>query len=489
MDFLTSCTNRLCYYLSENLEYARYVNKCVTDFAMDLVAYYDDLMFKIKYNNITDKNEIMKRVCNNDEARFSGFVFFPIDINKDKIDNKYPFFIRKSKTERVEGGLPIYIEVFDNDNTFDKNGKPISRDSKGMYMPREMDEDKIVRGIEEIKDRNITIYLSAYTILDFFKESNFDEDDEDYNMELVGTLAHELQHAFDDNIVYKRSQLSMDVQSLIALDMLNDTSILLNKNSRVGVFVRSILYAISKEEMKARISEVSTIVTYMRNNGKFIRKDLIEYINNRSYEIGKSLFETFRSPNVLFKETDIADLVNAITNHYIFKKYAPINNQIDLFKEIMKYEKSENKEAYDTIFIICGYYMFKHSMLRSIEKYSPLTKDELKEFFTPNNMNNLLKGSMYKVAYNHKIREIVDFIFYNITYRLYKFFNKVFNIIFESVNEIYGIIYDGDVSFLNENDSDEFDYNRYSKFLRTHEASVYQMLGIDYCIKNNIPIL
>ena len=179
MDFLTSCTNRLCYYLSENLEYARYVNKCVTDFAMDLVAYYDDLMFKIKYNNITDKNEIMKRVCNNDEARFSGFVFFPIDINKDKIDNKYPFFIRKSKTERVEGGLPIYIEVFDNDNTFDKNGKPISRDSKGMYMPREMDKDKIVRGIEEIKDRNITIYLSAYTILDFFKESNFDEDDED----------------------------------------------------------------------------------------------------------------------------------------------------------------------------------------------------------------------------------------------------------------------------------------------------------------------
>ena len=90
-------------------------------------------------------------------------------------------------------------------------------------------------------------------------------------------------------------------------------------------------------------------------------------------------------------------------------------------------------------------------MLRSIEKYSPLTKDELKEFFTPNNMNNLLKGSMYKVAYNHKIREIVDFIFYNITYRLYKFFNKIFNIIFESVNEIYGIIYDGDVLFLNEN--------------------------------------
>ena len=102
MDFLTSCTNRLCYYLSENLEYARYVNKCVTDFAMDLVAYYDDLMFKIKYNNITDKNEIMKRVCNNDEARFSGFVFFPIDINKDKIDNKYPFFIRKSKTNELK---------------------------------------------------------------------------------------------------------------------------------------------------------------------------------------------------------------------------------------------------------------------------------------------------------------------------------------------------------------------------------------------------
>ena len=61
--------------------------------------------------------------------------------------------------------------------------------------------------------------------------------------------------------------------------------------------------------------------------------------------------------------------------------------------------------------------------------------------------------------------------------------------IFKSVNEIYGIIYDGDVSFLNEKDSDEFDYNRYSRFIRTHEASVYQMLGIDYCIKNNIPIL
>ena len=192
---------------------------------------------------------------------------------------------------------------------------------------------------------------------------------------------------------------------------------------------------------------------------------------------------------MLIKEDEISDLINAITNHYIFKKYAPINNQINLFKEIIKYEKSENKEAYDTIFIICGYYMFKHSMLRSIEKYSPLTKDELKEFFTPNNMNNLLKGSMYKVAYNNKIREIIDFIFYNITYRLYKFFNKVFNIIFESVNEIYGIIYDGDVSFLNENESDEFDYNRYSRFIRTHEASVYQMLGIDYCIKNNIPIL
>lgn len=38
--YLNLCTNRLCYYLSENYKYANHVNECVTDFAMDLVAYY-----------------------------------------------------------------------------------------------------------------------------------------------------------------------------------------------------------------------------------------------------------------------------------------------------------------------------------------------------------------------------------------------------------------------------------------------------------------
>ena len=42
------------------------------------------------------------------------------------------------------------------------------------------------------------------------------------DMDLVGTLAHELQHSFDDNIVYRRSKLHTRKGTLLVIDMVND---------------------------------------------------------------------------------------------------------------------------------------------------------------------------------------------------------------------------------------------------------------------------
>ena len=52
---LTKYTELLYNYLSEDAIYARRTNKCVTDMALGIITYYDDLLYKYHYNNYSEK--------------------------------------------------------------------------------------------------------------------------------------------------------------------------------------------------------------------------------------------------------------------------------------------------------------------------------------------------------------------------------------------------------------------------------------------------
>ena len=451
---LTKYTELLYNYLSEDAIYARRANKCVTDMALGIITYYDDLLYKYHYNNYSEKT-IKSKIINKEKERYSGYTIFPTDIS----NNTYPYYIKECPLN-TENGIPIYIVVYDNFNI--KGLGDVRKKSLKGFFNIDSTDKKYVRNIKDFDSKRLVVYISYYII-----ESFFDNEIEDNKMDLVGTLAHELQHSFDDNIVYRRSKLHTRKGTLLVIDMVNDGCFGYKEGSNIYEFVRSILYLISDEETKARKTEAASIVTYIRRS-ETIKKEIKEYVIAKHTQNDKAINEML-SPLTQIQMMRTSNLVNGITTSDIFKKYAILSDTIGFYNIFSKCRIGKNKNNFtDTCLLIAGFYMYRNSILKECKSaYPSINETVLKAFFRKENIQLFIDGRKREMVYSEMIDDISNYVFHNVLMIIYRFFNDIFKIVSESVGEIYNInniefgrLFEDGVDYLTDNTT---------SFIKDHE--------------------
>ena len=271
---------------------------------------------------------------------FSGWSFIPID---DVLRRYKPSEVDLKYIEKRDDGVKIFIKI----------GK-IYGTADGRTEPRIMDNNQYVY-INNISNDNVQITINAALILNCKGHAR--------RAIIQGTLAHELQHAFDQYIFRSHNLLLSNRKNLLSFhNIKNDFEI-------TDYFrIKDILYMISPEEQRACIQGVSN---YIKG---FDKEKLKEYILN----IGREIIDKRLSLEPINYSVD--NIVNIVSHMDAIKIKSKIFIINDLVSNLCDHYENDEKKKVDLLVI--GAYIYFHRLLNFNITNHKFDKDLLHIIFT-----------------------------------------------------------------------------------------------------------
>ena len=327
--------------------------------------------------------------------RFSGWSFIPID---DVLRRYQPSEIDLKFIEKRNDGVKIFIKI----------GK-IHGTADGQTEPRMMNNNNQYVYINKITNDNVQITINAALILGYKGHAR--------RAIIQGTLAHELQHAFDQYIFHSHNLLLSNRKNLLAChDIKNDFGI--NNYFRI----EDILYMLSPEEQRACIQGVSN---YIKG---FDKEKLKEYILN----IGREIIDKRLSLEPINYSVD--NIVNIVAHMDAIKIKSKIFIINDLVSNLCDHYENDDKKKVDLLVI--GAYMYFHRLLNfNITKHE-FDKELLHIIFTKYNVYNYIHDKK-NVMYLKTIDTVIlEFIALNLKHMAAIYTKNIFNAIQDTLADI-----------------------------------------------------
>ena len=371
--------------LKENLlTEKRHINHHLDEAAKDIT----DSIIKVILSNGEDVD-----LLDSFGFMFSGWSFIPID---DVLRRYKPSEVDLKFIEKRDDGVKILIKI----------GKIGTSD--GQTEPRVMDNNQYVY-INKISYDNVQITINAALILNCKGHAR--------RAIIQGTLAHELQHAFDQYIFHSHNLLLSNRKNLLAChDIKNDFGI--NNYFRI----EDILYMLSPEEQRACIQGVSN---YIKG---FDKEKLKEYILN----IGREIIDKRLSLEPINYSVDI--IVNIVSHMDAIKLKSKIFIINDLVSNLCDHYENDEKKKVDLLVI--GAYMYFHRLLNfNITKHE-FNKELLHIIFTKYNVYNYIHDKK-NVMYFDTINDVIlEFIALNLKHMVAIYTKNIFNAIQDTLADI-----------------------------------------------------
>ena len=324
---------------------------------------------------------------------FTGWSFIPID---DVLRRYKPSEIDLKFIEKRNDGVKIFIKI----------GQIHSSD--GQTEPRMMYNNKYVH-IDKISNDNAQITINASLILGYKGHSR--------RAIIQGTLAHELQHAFDQYIFRSHNLLISNRKNLLSChDIKNDFGI--TNYYRI----EDILYMLSPEEQRACIQGVSH---YIKG---FDKEKLKEYILN----IGREIIDKRLSLEPINYSVD--NIVNIVAHMDAIKIKSKIFIINDLVSNLCDHYENDEKKKVDLLVI--GAYMYFHRLLNFNITNHKFDKDLLHIIFTKNNVYNYIHNKKNVMYFDTIENVILEFIALNLKHMVAIYTKNIFNAIQDTLADI-----------------------------------------------------
>ena len=326
---------------------------------------------------------------------FSGWTFIPID---DVLRRYKPSEIDLKFIEKRNDGVKIFIKI----------GK-IYGTADGQTEPRMMDNNNKYVHIDKITNNNAQITINAALILGYKGYAR--------RAIIQGTLAHELQHAFDQYIFRSHNLLISNRKNLLAChDIKNDFEI--NNYFRI----EDILYMLSPEEQRACIQGVSN---YIKG---FDKEKLKEYILN----IGHEIIDKRLSLEPINYSVDI--IVNIVSHMDAIKLKSKIFIINDLVSNLCtRYENDEKKKV---DLLVIGAYMYFHRLLNFNITNHEFNKELLHIIFSKYNVYNYIHDKKNVMYFDTIENVILEFITLNLKHMVAIYTKNIFNAIQDTLADI-----------------------------------------------------
>ena len=326
---------------------------------------------------------------------FTGWSFIPID---DVLRRYKPSEIDLKFIEKRNDGVKIFIKI----------GK-IYGTADGQTEPRMMDNNNKYVHIDKITNNNAQITINAALILGYKGNAR--------RAIIQGTLAHELQHAFDQYIFRSHNLLISNRKNLLAChDIKNDFEI--TNYYRI----EDILYMLSPEEQRACIQGVSN---YIKG---FDKEKLKEYILN----IGHEIIDKRLSLEPINYSVDI--IVNIVSHMDAIKLKSKIFIINDLVSNLCAHYENDEKKKVDLLVI--GAYMYFHRLLNFNITNHKFDKDLLHIIFTKNNVYNYIHDKKNVMYFDTIDNVILEFIALNLKHMVAIYTKNIFNAIQDTLADI-----------------------------------------------------
>ena len=327
--------------------------------------------------------------------RFSGWSFIPID---DVLRRYKPSEIDLKFIEKRNDGVKIFIKI----------GK-IYGTADGQTEPRMMDNNNKYVYIDKITNDNIQITINAALILGYKGNAR--------RAIIQGTLAHELQHAFDQYIFRSHNLLISNRKNLLAFhNIKNDFGI-------TDYFrIKDILYMLSPEEQRACIQGVSN---YIKG---FDKEKLKEYILNIQSEI---IDKRLSLEPLDYRVDNIVNIVSHMDAIKIKSKIFLIN---DLVSNLCNNYENDEKKKVDLLVI--GAYMYFHRLLNFNITNHKFDKELLHIIFTKDNVYNYIHNKKYVMYFDTINNVILEFIALNLKHMVAIYTKNIFNAIQDTLADI-----------------------------------------------------
>ena len=372
--------------LKENLlTEKRHINHHLDEAAIDIT----DSIIKVILSNGEDVD-----LLDSFGFMFSGWSFIPID---DVLRRYKPSEVDLKFIEKRDDGVKILIKI----------GKIGTSD--GQTEPRVMDNNNQYVYINKISNDNVQITINVALILGYKGYAR--------RAIIQGTLAHELQHAFDQYIFRSHNLLISNRKNLLAYhDIENDFGI--TNYYRIG----DILYMLSPEEQRACIQGVSN---YIKG---FDKEKLKEYILNIKSEI----IDKRLSLEPLFLRID--NIVNIVAHMDAIKIKSKIFLINDLVSNLCNNYENDEKKKVDLLVI--GAYMYFHRVLNFNITNHEFNKELLHIIFAKYNVYNYIHDKKNVMYLNTIDNVILEFIALNLKHMVAIYTKNIFNAIQDTLADI-----------------------------------------------------
>ena len=371
--------------LKENLlTEKRHINHHLDEAARDITDFIINVILREGENvNSLDRLGFM----------FSGWSFIPID---DVLRRYKPSEVDLKFIEKRDDGVKILIKI----------GKIGTSD--GQTEPRVMNNNQYVY-INNISNNNVQITINAALILGYKGYAR--------RAIIQGTLAHELQHAFDQYIFRSHNLLLSNRKNLLAFhDIKNDFEI--NNYFRI----EDILYMLSPEEQRACIQGVSN---YIKG---FDKEKLKEYILN----IGREIINKRLSLEPINYSVD--NIVNIVSHMDAIKIKSKIFIINDLVSNLCNNYENDEKKKVDLLVI--GAYMYFHRLLNFNITNHEFNKKLLPIIFTKYNVYNYIHDKKNVMYFDTIDNVILEFIALNLKHMVAIYTKNIFNAIQNTLADI-----------------------------------------------------
>ena len=372
--------------LKENLlTEKRHINYHLDEAARDIT----DSIIKVILSNGEDVN-----LLDSFGFMFSGWSFIPID---DVLRRYKPSEVDLKFIEKRDDGVKILIKI----------GKIGTAD--GQTEPRVMDNNNQYVYINNISNDNVQITINAALILNCKGHTR--------RAIIQGTLAHELQHAFDQYIFRSHNLLISNRKNLLAFhDIKNDFEI-------TDYFrIKDILYMLSPEEQRACIQGVSN---YIKG---FDKEKLKEYILN----IGREIIDKRLSLEPINYSVD--NIVNIVSHMDAIKIKSKIFIINDLVFNLCDHYENDEKKKVDLLII--GAYMYFHRLLNFNITNHEFNKKLLPIIFTKYNVYNYIHDKKNVMYFDTIDNVILEFIALNLKHMVAIYTKNIFNAIQDTLADI-----------------------------------------------------
>ena len=366
--------------LKENLlTEKRHINHHLDEAARDITDFIINVILREGENvNSLDRLGFM----------FSGWSFIPLD---DVLRHYKPSEVDLKFIEKRNDGVKIFIKI----------GK-IYGTADGQTEPRMMDNNNQYVYINKISNDNVQITINVALILGYKGYAR--------RAIIQGTLAHELQHAFDQYIFRSHNLLITNRKNLLAYhDIENDFGI--TNYYRIG----DILYMLSPEEQRACIQGVSN---YIKG---FDKEKLKEYILNIGNEI---INKRLSLEPINYSVDNIVNIVSHMDAIKIKSKIFIIN---DLVSNLCDHYENDEKKKVDLLVI--GAYMYFHRLLNFNITNHKFDKELLHIIFTKDNVYNYIHNKKYVMYLKTIDNVILEFIALNLKHMVAIYTKNIFNAI------------------------------------------------------------